>query len=462
MNFMILFIWESPCSLINLNMKKILKKNSLSHLGLFSFCAALVLITSCKRPENEIGLDLQPEDDLLSTYYTDTVEIQTSSVRMDSLKSSGTSSVVLGNYYDPIFGHTRASVFTQVRLSTNGIPVPELYEVDSVVLSMVYTGNYYGSISSQYFSVFEMSDTLYASADTAYYTNSYPAFDSSVNLVDPGKEVHYTYLDEFVIDDGDSLLPQLRIPLRKELGERFFSEDPDSTASNTIFRQYFEGLHIRSETDDAACVNVDLNHSQSRITIYYRDLSGTEEDTLEYLMAFGTLAKKFTHFEHQYTPASLYKFDSFDTIPGQQKCYIQAAAGIMTKVEFPELTEYNEYQGRAVNLARLYLPVADESNDKCCNIPDQFLLYGVGDDGAPEALPFNWDVTVLLEPENNRYRINIARWVQEVLDGERPNNGLYIIPVSGSVSVNNAILNGPQFSESELAKNMRLELVFSN
>ena len=465
---MIPYTWESPCSLINLNMKRIVVKIGLSKLGLFSFrtmASALILLallSSCTRPENELGLNLQPEGDLLSTYYTDTMPMITSVVKMDSLMSSGASSVILGNYYDPVFGHTRASFFAQLRLTTNGIAAPDVYEIDSVVLAMVYTGNLYGSLRPQYLEVFEMTDTLSSSADSTYYTNSFPAFDNSMNLVDPGHEVQYMDIDQAFIEDGDSLLPQIRIPLRKSLGERFFSEYPDSVANNTIFSQYFEGLYVRSRTDDAACVNFNLNNSDSRVTIYYRDLSGEQPDTLSYVFSFGTLSKKFTHFEHQYTPASLYALDTYNSLPNQEECYVQAGAGLMTRIEFPDIMSVNDYEGRAVNLARLYLPVSDLSNGRCCPIQDQLLLYGVDDDGKREALPSNWDINVVLEPLNNRYRINITRWVQDVLNGNRPNNGLYLVSVNGSVSVNRVVLNGPEFDVSDPSKNMRLELAFSN
>ena len=91
----------------------------LAALGL----SVLFLTLGCKKPENDLGLDLLDPSDTLAVISTDTTALIAWSEKADSLTSTGLTKFVLGSYLDPIFGDVRAGFATQVLLSASNVGV---------------------------------------------------------------------------------------------------------------------------------------------------------------------------------------------------------------------------------------------------------------------------------------------------------------------------------------------------
>jgi len=129
----------------------------------------LLLITilfSCRKT-NDFGLEVQPNQDLLSVNQTDSTSIITYSVLEDSLKTDELSGPnLLGSYIDPYFGSLNSSVYTQIRLESSydfrpsGTLTLDSLIVDSVILYLAMDG-YYGNLGSQTFEVFQLSEDLH-------------------------------------------------------------------------------------------------------------------------------------------------------------------------------------------------------------------------------------------------------------------------------------------------------------
>ena len=80
----------------------------------------LFFLGSCQKPD-KLGLDIQPESDLLNAVYSDTTTLITHTVLDDSLSTKGASASLLGSYNDPFFGKVSASFYTQVNITTTNI-----------------------------------------------------------------------------------------------------------------------------------------------------------------------------------------------------------------------------------------------------------------------------------------------------------------------------------------------------
>ena len=83
-------------------------------LSAFTSIAVLgitLLLASCD-DTNEVGLEL--EDGNLTAFYTDTVTVSVSTVLLDSIATSGTGTMLVGQYEDAIVGKTTASTFFEI------------------------------------------------------------------------------------------------------------------------------------------------------------------------------------------------------------------------------------------------------------------------------------------------------------------------------------------------------------
>ena len=119
----------------------------------------LATLNSCNRPETEIGLGYA-EADLLGLSQTDTLTLRCRTVREDSLQSDNLSTAVLGRMFHPDFGWHTAGFVTQFRLSAPDIDFGTNPLVDSIYLSLRYTGDSYGELSPQTIEVYELEDSL--------------------------------------------------------------------------------------------------------------------------------------------------------------------------------------------------------------------------------------------------------------------------------------------------------------
>jgi hypothetical protein len=125
---------------------------------------------SCKKNQ-EFGIEISPENELISAFISDTFAIETTTILSDSIKTdelSGPSP--LGNYIDPVFGEVNSSIYTHLRIDNfNGFENTTNLVVDSVIMYLVVDG-YYGEIFEQIFKVEQLSGDLIK--DSNYYSNS--------------------------------------------------------------------------------------------------------------------------------------------------------------------------------------------------------------------------------------------------------------------------------------------------
>ena len=164
--------------------------------------------------------------------------------------------VVLGSYTDPTFGKFNASFYTQIRLA--GIDPnfgdPSTIIIDSFVLALKYVG-YYGDLKPQTFEVYELNEDI--NIDSAYYAFTTKTTKPS-NLVPLGLGTITPDPINKTIVGGDSLNPQLRIPLDTNLAKALITEATSGSAtfsSNEAFLSYFKGIKIQTNNGTQASGN---------------------------------------------------------------------------------------------------------------------------------------------------------------------------------------------------------------
>jgi hypothetical protein len=437
--------------------KKIYLLNSLKQLGLFSFLGLLLFATSCKRPENDLGSELLPNEDGLTALQTDTITIIATTVQEDSIRTDELSSVMLGNYIDPILGSTRASFNTQVRLSTTSPDFPESFIIDSVVLGLVYTGDFYGKLAKQQIFVHELTEDL--ENDSTYYTNTKHSYNIT-NEVKSGWNTYDFRPEDLVIVGTDSVIPQLRIHLNEALGQKLLTATDDQLSSNDNFLQFFKGLHVSPGFADACVANFDLIDSDSKLSVYYRYDNDGVEDTTYYHFNITSECSYYTQVEHNRAGTALAPLDSDNDVSGDVMTYVQAAGSMKTLIEFPFLSDLDAIENKSVNRAELRIPFDDSY--RYAPQTNMFLVY-LDEDGDYNLLPDQslGSIGGNANFTDDYYTFNISLYLQKVLNGEITSQGLYLISKNAGVTVTRCALHGPNHTPSAPSDNMRLILTFS-
>ena len=206
----------------------------------------MVLVGACRKPDEDLGLELLPTDGL--GLLEDTASLHAYTFRDTAVRTSGLTRNLVGSYLDQEFGFVRTGIVTQLRLSSNnvgtGVIDANALQADSIVLSLAFDGvNYaYGNLDAQTFEVHEITTAL--SVDSSYHTDDIPAFVADDLCFSHGSTVTPDPFNYAQVG-GDSLLPQVRIRLRNDLAVRFLQAfGTSSLVDNTSFQEFFKGLYI--------------------------------------------------------------------------------------------------------------------------------------------------------------------------------------------------------------------------
>ncbi len=420
------------------------------------FCVSICL-TSCDE-SSVVGLDVQPENDLLNVGYQDTTTILTQTVKGDSLITDetliSTGVGLIGKYIDPVFGTATASMYTQVRLPSNILsttfgtgPI-----CDSIVLSLIYDGAAYGKKDrkNQKLNVYQVTQTM--STSSTYYSNSTLTYGTELTTGGgyvfkprPGSLDSVNVL-------GDNLKAQLRAQLDPTFGQLLLNNgSAGNLSSNTAFQTLLNGIYITTEnTTGLAAEEGNILHfkmGESKITLYYRN---TTADSLNYDFSLGSVAR-FNHFTHDFTGADANLITQLGASPPVQNAtvFIEGMAGPRTKITFPHLMNWVSNGLIGINKAELIINV-DTSvatyNLDTFAAPTAFILFGINDDGTTYAIPDAFEGSNYFGGTFNsgtvQYHFNIARYIQQVMDGDRNNNGLYILASNGAINANRAVIGG--------------------
>lgn len=427
-----------------------------------------VLIAGCKKPDDDLGLDLLPGDPLGSVI--DTTRLRAYTFVSEPLRTSGLTRQLLGSHVDPQFGSAKAGIVTQIRLSANNIGTGldrSHLVADSVVLALAFDGiNFvYGNLDPQVVRVYELSEDL--SLDTLYHHDRVPQYIPTDLVAGSGRRLTPQPLAEPIIL-GDTLDPQLRIRLDRSLAERFLDGfNMPELADNDAFLQFFKGLYITVDNGvqvpfQAGIMYFNLLSSASKATLYYRDTVADPTVTLPLDFLINSNCVRYTQFQHdpaQAVDAGLVMALA-DTTALAPTTYVRAFAGARTAFRMPSLMDHAS-EDRVLAKAELILPVQG-SFYPYYPPPTQLFLFrkdSLGKDAfLPDQLQGIGAVDGVYRADERAYRFNITRYIQQVLNGRIPNNGFEVSAGSSGISANRVVLNGPDALENPA----RLRLTFTS
>lgn len=416
----------------------------------------IVALTQCTRPEQDLGLNLQPEGDLLNVFQTDTVTLIAYTEVEDSLQTDELSQSLLGNTVDPVTGRIMTSFYTQVRLAAPDIDFGSNPVCDSIILALKYTGQAYGRLTDQYFGVYEIADAL-DQAETYASNRDFSLVGN--NLVDFSRQPLRIAPAQRLVIGGDSVNPQLRIPLELSFGERLLTAGADVYSTNADWLEYFKGLYVQSLSLDGAVLNVDLVDVESRLRLYYHN----DTDTLFYDYNINSLCARSNRFQHVFANAAA-GIAPGSPLDGSSQVLVQGAAALKARIELPYIDDFTA-ERRVINKAELIVPVAEALDGRSKPIPQIFVLTE-NEEGQAVGLPGQLSTTIEIggayNAQSNSYRFNITRWFQDYLNGNQAVKRLYLVSGSAGISSLRSVLAGPAASNDDPEANMRLVVSYSN
>lgn len=436
-----------------------------SWAALFFFL--LTIIGGCRKPEDELGLDLLPADHLLGLFETDTTTLLAYTVLDEPVRTSQLTRNVLGSYVDRQFGMLRAGIAFQVRLTSNNVGQGQnasALVADSLVLSLVYDGlsPVYGNLHPQEFRVHELAEVL--SLDTVYKSDRIPATVQGDIIYAKGRSITPQPFDGVWIGE-DSLPAQLRLRLEDSMAQRFMAAwGTSDLENNTNFLQFFNGLTVTVESETVpgkgGLLNFPLEGGSSKLTLYYRNTTLGAEDTLTYDFAINANSSRYTFVDRDLTLATDPGLLNAVADGAQQKAYLQTFGGARTVIRFPYISAYKAQGLDAIAKAEIILPIAGEFLPEN---PPPILCFAFmkNDEGEDAALPDQQSgigqIGGSYDASAAAYRFNITRYFQGLVNESIANTGLQIVTGFNGVTGNRAVIGGPEHPTTP----MQLQLTFT-
>ena len=409
---------------------------------------SLVLIFSCKKREHEtpsvIGLDVQPENDLVGVTITDSVSLYMYTQKIDAVRTYNDQYKFLGSNQDPIFGRTDASIYTNFSISNNltNLSFGANPVLDSAEIVIRFMGDAIGdTATSLIFEVHTLNQKLDGAA--TYSTNSTIPFASS----------KVSTLVGTIKPRGTAAC--LVLPLDNNLAE-YILKNNSNLSNNTAFQNAYKGFYITTSNStlgapgSGSIRRFDLDDALSGVTIYYHDGNSASSKGQKFFFSFaGSDALRFNHIKHDYTKGAIQNLDSqidgsesIATSFGNSNVYLNCFGGTRVKIYLPYLKNFTDSQNVSISRAELIIKV-DENispyNTKY-GYPSNLALIACRADGTEELVYDQLDASDFVkyggnyDATNKQYVFNIARQIQKILTGKISYNGFYLVNASPSVS----------------------------
>lgn len=398
----------------------------------------IVIYSSCNENQN-LGLDILPEDDLLNATISDTFEIEAYTVKSEHLSTSSGTTLLLGSFIDPIFGGVKSSFAAQFLQTTYPyFPEDIILNDFKLYLPLKTDDKYLGDISvPQEFFVYRLTETL--SIDSVYYSNENPSDYHQGELI-----------GQATITSTDTVTV-LAITLSDELAMDFIDNEQTYfyTGLDQAFYDVFKGIYVTTndEINDAAIYKIDFTSSEFRMQLDYHRTSSP--DTIEYTLPVKTVSyygenysARFSVFEHDHTNAVFYEQLINPFTIQDDLAYIQAMGGTKVRLNFINLSKLNEDKNVVINKAELvvktdenqtnqtnYLSIVGYTEDDKIVFFEDFYNTSTGDYyGAT----FNED--------DKEYRFNLTRVVQGIVDNEEQDFDFYLVDKAASYDYNSTVI----------------------
>ncbi|WP_121355454.1 DUF4270 family protein [Flavisolibacter nicotianae] len=455
----------------------------------------IVFFFSCTKlnEPTQLGDGLIPAVDNVNTFDTTLTVFADYHLSADSIRNLISDQMALGRIDDPVFGSTTADMFfnlsSPVYSASPFTNKDSVIAIDSVVLSLAYTGAYGDTSAASQLNV-EVSEIQPGTDfnDTTLYRYDHPGFNTGT--VFGTKSFNLASLKDSITlirrTDTSKVANVLRIRLDNTLGSRLAQFDTTSNApykSDSLFRAAFRGLAVKttSASNPGALAYFNLSSAAGTgLTVYFRKKNGGVD----------TASATFVHSTYSQansvrrTAAGEFLANLNKTSP--QKLYIQSSpSGSYVSVNVPGL---QAFPNKVIHYAELVAYRIPSASDAVFTTPRTLLLDHKGTTDTAHLFDNDVQITSTGSVDlslfggylrsDNSYRFNITRYVQGIATRKEPNDTMRIyaplrsylfsksvgqelaVPAISNIAKGRVVLAGDSYPDPALR--LRLHIIYSN
>lgn len=298
----------------------------------------------------------------------DTFTVSMSTVLVDSIPTSGTGEILVGEYSDKSMGIINSQSFLQMgspeKQSINAEAV-----FDSLVLELNYSSQYYGdTLQLQDLNVFRVTDDIELNDDNYLYNTSTFQCD----------ETPIGSLQFYPCPNSETLLT---VRLNDDLGINFMNlmkEESSEITTSGKFVEYFKGIALKPGTKNSCIYSFQSVDTLVNMILYTHYIEETRIEK-SYKFPLYTTNTSFNHIEADRTGTFIENIktqrEELSSASTGNMAFLQAGTGLVTRLDFPGIDRMLEMGFRNI-LYRAELVLKPVGNlYKPVELPSELGLY---------------------------------------------------------------------------------------
>ncbi|MBO0320731.1 DUF4270 family protein [Muricauda sp. CAU 1633] len=418
-------------------------------------CPLYLFLASCSSENYNSSEFLAGEaftDSNLRVVLLDTLSVETSTMKFDSIITSQSSRMLVGKYTDSIFGTIKASSYVGMVPST--FTIDSEAEYDSIVLYLHLDKYYYNdTLQTNTIHVKQITKTLKPQEGDDFYNTATAEYDSE----DIGT---LSYLPRPLASDS------LEIRISDDLGTDIFTKLQEKTiTSSDQFKDYFKGVALLpDETDNGSIIGFSKSTTASFMRLYFStaEENSREQDYLDIDLDLSSSPAPFFNqilAENPIAPLQTLvdKEINLSSSASNDQSFIQSGIGIASRIQFPHIKSIYDITGKGTILdAVLKIKPSNGTYDHKLVLRDTLSLYVVDrNNDLTEQLLYAeiTPVTGILNRDNEEfndiyYEISLGSYIEKLLLAERETEeALILLPDDYDSTVDRFVLNGMDNSD---------------
>lgn len=392
------------------------------------FCATILTLwfaSSCEESGDLTIID----DPVFEFFFIDTVSLDLSTVHVDSMITQGASSIMMGQYTDPLLGKIAIRSFLQFSLGGE-LELNEEDVFDSLGLIIYPYRETYGSGPDQRINVYRINESYEPEGDVFYQFDKL-SFDNHP-------------VGSFLLEEEEDATDSIFIKLDASLGQQIFQmavDGDDALDTDEDFREYLGGFVFVSEDPEANFINsITFDQQNIKLKLYYRRPADDDVNELDYDFLPGEAANHFNQVLATTTGSLLDQIidqKEMDSDLTGGMAFIQGSSSLVTKINIPFIQNIEAaFENALINSAILEVVPVDKSFSTETPLPDQLSLVYIDkfnniDDALQsptEGIVATGDLTHDEElGQETHYEIDVTNFLEDmVLNGADNNESFYV------------------------------------
>ena len=398
-----------PQTIRSLHMKK--------YILFLLFLNVFLIACESENDEFEIGVDLVKSKTEIS--MVDSFTVQLSTVKYDSIPTSGSTTALVGYFSNDISGQLEASSYFNFDLNTSISELDEDVIFDSLTIQIYYSDYLLGdSTLQQNLKIFQLTEELIMqendySEKYLFNTNQFPYEPEALGQLTFYPQSHHGYEEIRLTDElGLELI---------QLGQ----DEADEVLNSTNFSAYLKGFVLKADEHFPNTIIGFTTDSIKMVLYTHIEQQFEQEKSSELVFTVSN-----THFNSIITNRSETLFDKLENerekLPSSasnDKSFIQGSAGVVIRLDFPSLNELYKLKDRVLLKTELLLYPAIETFD--ADLPEVLHFYETDKTNQIKDLVTDDNSTAIqatlvldeLYPENSYYLADITEFLSEQLSG---------------------------------------------